>query len=518
MVSHRHEQAAATASVRHFSSSSQTLVVSQQAERPPLNHAATTSLVVPVLEKALRDQFPLGPPPQVGASLLTSSLADVLKLPDTLPAVNASYYLPLHLSRNVPQSEPQQKGEADVQTIVSANAPTDTSAVHEFPQRKKKKHPSKDILFPSLQQTGIGIRLEDFEDVRDQLNKKLSWNRKATPFLTKAFQVVEVDGPTHPTMQLLPVVAQVADSLDWLLARFSTLQDPQKFVRISLLRCPQLLTAPPSQLAAAISFLEFLNLSTEEVASCLTRRPSLLLEDLETRLFPLCEYLDSIGIPPEQQRLIVVMRPHVLTQPLEDIRTQMAFLVGSGVQGRELTQLVTSAKGLLSVRRPVLALRMRMLKDFLGGDILDMIRYPDYLLQRTWRVGARVALMREHGREILLPSQVDEDSWNKALRSQVFHRKMPFPLPKLLDAPFKKVCKAVDIPVSKGVAFVERWEAEEGKVWSETAAEEAAICLRAADIDVDAPVEELDITPLINAPEEVLDGAEEDEALPGIVL
>lgn len=60
----------------------------------------------------------------------------------------------------------------------------------------------------------------------------------------------------------------------------------------------------------------------------------------------------------------------MLTQPLEDIRTKMAFLVGSGVQGRELTQLVTSAKGLLSVRRPVLALRMRMLKDFLGGEIL----------------------------------------------------------------------------------------------------------------------------------------------------
>lgn len=58
---------------------------------------------------------------------------------------------------------------------------------------------------------------------------------------------------------------QITDSLEWLLARFSTLKDPQSFVRSSLVRCPQLLTAPRSQLEAAISFLEFLNLSTEEV-------------------------------------------------------------------------------------------------------------------------------------------------------------------------------------------------------------------------------------------------------------
>lgn len=72
--SHRHEQAAASASVRHFSSSSQTLVASQQAEGPPLNHAATAPLFVSVLEKALRDQFPLGPPPQVAIQLSFSLL------------------------------------------------------------------------------------------------------------------------------------------------------------------------------------------------------------------------------------------------------------------------------------------------------------------------------------------------------------------------------------------------------------------------------------------------------------
>lgn len=63
-------------------------------------------------------------------------------------------------------------------------------------------------------------------------------------------------------------------------------------------------------------------------------------------------------------------RPHVMVQSLDDVRGVMAFLVGHGVEGAALTQLVTSAKGLLSIRRPVLALRMRMLKEHLGGNAL----------------------------------------------------------------------------------------------------------------------------------------------------
>lgn len=75
-VSYRHRQAAASASVRQFSSSTQTLVASQQAEGPPLNHASSAPLFVSVLEKALRDQFPLGPPPQV--AIQASLLANVM--------------------------------------------------------------------------------------------------------------------------------------------------------------------------------------------------------------------------------------------------------------------------------------------------------------------------------------------------------------------------------------------------------------------------------------------------------
>ncbi len=59
-----------------------------------------------------------------------------------------------------------------------------------------------------------------------------------------------------------------------------------------------------------------------------------------------------------------------MVQSLDDVRGVMAFLVGHGVEGAALTQLVTSAKGLLSIRRPVLALRMRMLKEHLGGNAL----------------------------------------------------------------------------------------------------------------------------------------------------
>ena len=64
-VLYRHKQAAASASVRQFSSSSQTRVASQQAEGSPASEATTVPLSVSVLEKVLRDHFPLGPPPQV---------------------------------------------------------------------------------------------------------------------------------------------------------------------------------------------------------------------------------------------------------------------------------------------------------------------------------------------------------------------------------------------------------------------------------------------------------------------
>lgn len=59
-----------------------------------------------------------------------------------------------------------------------------------------------------------------------------------------------------------------------------------------------------------------------------------------------------------------------MVQPLEVVRGVMAFLVGHGVEGAALTQVVTSAKGLLSISRPVLATRMRMLKDHLAGNAL----------------------------------------------------------------------------------------------------------------------------------------------------
>ncbi len=58
--------------------------------------------------------------------------------------------------------------------------------------------------------------------------------------------------------------AQIAHSVDCLLGCFNGVKDSQQVVRNCLLRCPQLLAAPRAQLEAAIGFLDFLNLSTEE--------------------------------------------------------------------------------------------------------------------------------------------------------------------------------------------------------------------------------------------------------------
>ena len=42
-----------------------------------------------------------------------------------------------------------------------------------------------------------------------------------------------------------------------------------------------------------------------QIAVCLARAPQLLKENLEEKLLPLCEYLNSIGLDLPQQRLIV---------------------------------------------------------------------------------------------------------------------------------------------------------------------------------------------------------------------
>ncbi len=39
-------------------------------------------------------------------------------------------------------------------------------------------------------------------------------------------------------------------------------------------------------------------------------------------------------------------------------------------------------------------------------SLQDVTRYPEYLMQRTWRVGSRIALVKHHGRQVVMPSQV----------------------------------------------------------------------------------------------------------------
>ena len=42
-----------------------------------------------------------------------------------------------------------------------------------------------------------------------------------------------------------------------------------------------------------------------QIAVCLAKAPQLLKENLEEKLLPLCEYLNSIGLDLPKQRLIV---------------------------------------------------------------------------------------------------------------------------------------------------------------------------------------------------------------------
>ena len=89
------------------------------------------------------------------------------------------------------------------------------------------------------------------------------------------------------------------------------------------------------------------------------------------------------------------------------------------------------------------------------------------------------------------------------------------------------MCQGLQIPLAKGVAFVDEWEAENGGKWSETPAETASLSRHAAveagagrlgtgvakgeaahhgehaEIDADA--------------DDVIDDVESDTALPGLV-
>lgn len=42
-----------------------------------------------------------------------------------------------------------------------------------------------------------------------------------------------------------------------------------------------------------------------QIAVCLSKAPQLLNQNLEEKLLPLCEYLNSIGLDLKKQRLVV---------------------------------------------------------------------------------------------------------------------------------------------------------------------------------------------------------------------
>lgn len=90
-----------------------------------------------------------------------------------------------------------------------------------------------------------------------------------------------------------------------------------------------------------------------------------------------------------------------------------------------------------------------------------------------------------------------------------------------------RVCQGLQIPLAKGVAFVDKWEAANGEKWSETPAETASMSQHAA---VEAGAERLEtgvaesesahhreLAEIYADADDVIDDVESDTALPGLV-
>jgi hypothetical protein len=90
-----------------------------------------------------------------------------------------------------------------------------------------------------------------------------------------------------------------------------------------------------------------------------------------------------------------------------------------------------------------------------------------------------------------------------------------------------RVCQGLQIPLAKGMAFVDEWEAENGGKWSETPAETASMSQHAA---VEAGAERMgpgvaggefahhrELAEIYADADDVIDDVESDTALPGLV-
>ena len=123
---------------------------------------------------------------QVGPSLLTASLADLLTALSQSPAAASETCLPVRHRRPLAGSQ------------------------QEAPQQPAKKKTRKAPLDPNLHKTGMWIKAGDVEELKQALREKLGWHW--SPFLNKSFDIVEEGAVSPSTGQLLPPVPQVCDT------------------------------------------------------------------------------------------------------------------------------------------------------------------------------------------------------------------------------------------------------------------------------------------------------------------
>ncbi|CAK0784395.1 hypothetical protein CVIRNUC_007599 [Coccomyxa viridis] len=246
----------------------------------------------------------------------------------------------------------------------------------------------------------------------------------------------------------------------------------------ALAREATLLSCSVEGMRSAVSFLEMLDMAPRQIAVCLAKAPQLLKENLEEKLLPLCEYLNSIGLDLPKQRLIVTWKPHILVTPLNKVKGQCAFLAGHGIQGETLAKALHKCRGLILVPREYLAQRLGYLYNELGCTAKDISRCVGLLGIRAEMLAMRVALLRHLGRQIQLPSQVpgDEQEWRESLRRNKeagsFAENEPFPLWLAVAKSHNRLCKLLRCSKQEAWQFMQAWEkSAEGQRWMDAAAD-----------------------------------------------
>ncbi|EFN55618.1 hypothetical protein CHLNCDRAFT_52245 [Chlorella variabilis] len=96
-------------------------------------------------------------------------------------------------------------------------------------------------------------------------------------------------------------------------------------------------------------FRERLQLQPAELARILSVNPYLLQEDLSRRIFPLLDYLGSLGFPVARQRGLVLRAPILLCYSLSKIQQRVAWLRRAGLSEANVVTSIWKYWGILGI-------------------------------------------------------------------------------------------------------------------------------------------------------------------------